>query len=119
MTAKDRMKAMMTGSGKGASMVRRAAGSMGNVASETPGAVRRTALRSPMTVGLIAFGIGWFIGSRMPARRHPNPMRQMADDAIEQAKPLVRHATETMKHAGETMKHAAAKTMASGASALE
>lgn len=115
MIAKDRMMAMMTGSGKGASMVRSAASSMGNVASETPGVVRRAALRNPMAVGLLAFGVGWFIGSRMPARR---PMRQVADEAMEQAKPLAKQAAETMRHAGESVKHAAAKTMASGASAI-
>lgn len=97
------------------SQIRSAANTMGTAASQTPDAFRRMARKNPVTVGLVAFGIGWFIGSRFrarrTARRMTDPMRHMASQAVEQAKPLVRHASETVKHAGETVKQAGETVM--------
>jgi hypothetical protein len=110
MRTKNRIMAMMSENEAGTATIRNA----GNA----PTMVRRAAIRNPVAVGIAAFGIGWFIGSRITNRRR-HPIRKKASEAVEQAKPLVKQAAETVRHAGESVKHATEKTIAAGKAAMD
>jgi hypothetical protein len=114
MRMKNRIMAMTPEGEAGTAAMR----NVGSAAINAPEVVRRAAIRNPIAVGIAAFGMGWFVGSRM-AKRRRHSIRKRASEAVEQAKPLVKQAAETVRHAGESVKHATEKTIATGKSAME
>ena len=94
--------------------------STGEAMSSAPREARQVTQGNPLAAGLIALGVGWLVGSLLPATRVE---RQAADALKEKAAPLVEDvsdlAKETAQNLQEPAKEAVAQVKSAGIDAVE
>ena len=94
--------------------------SAGGAISSAPQEARQGAQGNPLAAGLIALGVGWLVGSLLPATRVE---RQAADTLKEKAAPLVQEVSDMAKESAQNLqdpaKEAVAEVKAAGADAVE
>jgi len=97
----------------GASQVRSASGealqSTGGAISSAPQVVRQRAEGNPMAAGVIALGVGWLVGSLLPATRVE---RQAADALQEKAAPLAQEVSDMTKESVQNLQEPAQEAFA-------
>ena len=69
-----------------------AAGTVGDRAEDAVHAVKQQTAGSPLTAGLIALGVGWLVGSLMPASQKE---QELAQTVADKAQPVVEEAKST------------------------
>ncbi|WP_323097446.1 DUF3618 domain-containing protein [Intrasporangium sp. YIM S08009] len=83
-------------------------GTVGDKAGDAAHAVRQQATGSPLTAGLVALGVGWLVGSLLPASQKE---QQLAQTVQEKAQPVVEEAkstaTDVAKESAEHLKEPA------------
>lgn len=87
--------------GSAASSVGDKAGELGEKAGEAPRMVRRQTRGNPLAAGLVALGVGWLVGSLLPASEAE---RQAAGQLKDKAQPLVDEAKEVAKDTAQELK---------------
>ncbi|MDQ6928556.1 MAG: hypothetical protein M3159_07830, partial [Actinomycetota bacterium] len=78
--------------------------------SNAPAALRSRACGNPMATGLIAFGVGWLVGSLLPAS---SAETRVAAKAKESAAPLTDKLTDAAKEVGEHLREPAQQAVES------
>ena len=76
----------------------------GDAISSAPHAARQQTQGNPLAAGLIALGVGWLVGSLLPASRVE---RQAADTLKEKAAPLAHEVTEMAKESAQNLQEPA------------
>jgi hypothetical protein len=75
------------------------------VATEAPQQVRRQTEGNPLAAGLVAFGVGWLVGSLAPpSRAEADASQRITDLAREQAQPVMAEVKETASDVGQSMR---------------
>jgi hypothetical protein len=80
---------------------------VGGTVAGAPATVKAQAAGNPLAAGLIAIGVGWLVGSLLPAT---SPEKQAAAQVKETATPLV---TDVAKEVAEHLKEPAQQAVAS------
>ena len=76
----------------------------GDAISSAPHAARQQTQGNPLAAGLIALGVGWLVGSLLPASRVE---RQAAGTLKEKAAPLAHEVTEMAKESAQNLQEPA------------
>jgi ElaB/YqjD/DUF883 family membrane-anchored ribosome-binding protein len=103
------MSSAQSGVSSAASSVQGAASSVqdtvSTVATEAPQQVRRQTEGNPLAAGLVAFGVGWLVGSLAPpSRAEADASQRITDLAREQAQPVMAEVKETASDVGQSMR---------------
>ena len=81
-----------------------AGSSVGDKAGEVPTMARRQTQGNPLAAGLIALGVGWLVGSLIPASERE---RQVAEQLKDKAQPLVEEAKSVAQETAQDLKQPA------------
>ena len=81
-----------------------------DTASDLPRQARSQARGNPLAAGAIALGVGWLVGSLMPASA---PERELAASAKEKAQPLVDEAKSMAQDVAQDLKQPATEAVQS------
>jgi len=96
--------------GDAKSTVTDAASSAGEAVASSPQLVRSKTQGAPLAAGLIAFGVGWLVGSLIPATQRE---QQVALKAKESAAPLAQEVSGVAKEAAEHLREPAQEAVES------
>ena len=92
----------------------------GDAISSAPQTARQQAQGNPLAAGLIALGVGWLVGSLLPATRAE---RQAADTLKEKAAPLAHEVADMAKESAQNLqepaKQAVEEVKSTGTEAVE
>ena len=77
------------------------ASELGDKAGEVPRMARRQTQGNPLAAGLIALGVGWLVGSLIPASERE---RQVAEQLKDKAQPLVEEAKSVAQETAQDLK---------------
>src|SRR3954462_4792311 len=91
-----------------AGTVQDAASSAVGAVQQAPDAVVRQTQGNPLAAGLIAFGVGWLVSSRLPASEKEKQLAQQAESAVREHKDaLLEPAKQAAQEIGDQLKPAA------------
>ena len=98
---KDRVMGAADDAGSVTSSVGDTASALGDKAGEAPHMVRRQTRGNPLAAGLVALGVGWLVGSLLPASEAE---RQAAEQLKDKAQPLVEEAKQVAQDTAQELK---------------
>jgi gas vesicle protein len=98
---KDRVMGAADDAGSVTSSVGDKASALGDKAGEAPHMVRRQTRGNPLAAGLVALGVGWLVGSLLPASEAE---RQAAEQLKDKAQPLVEEAKQVAQDTAQELK---------------
>jgi len=81
-----------------------------DTASDLPRQARSQARGNPLAAGAVALGVGWLVGSLMPASA---PERQLASSAKDKAQPLVEEAKSMAQDVADDLREPATEAVQS------